>query len=228
MKLAVLFSGGKDSTFTLYYCLKQKLDVKCLITLKSSNKDSYMFHTPNINITEQQSKALNIPLLEQTTSGEKELELEVLKKAIIAAKNRYSIDTIAVGAVLSNYQSERVNKICKELQLACYSPLWHKNQELLLTEIVDSGFEIIIQSIAADGLNKKWIGRKIDKQAIAELVQLQKKFGLNPTGEGGEYESLVLNAPIFKKRIVIEKSSIIMENECTGKLIIEKIRLEDK
>ncbi|MBI5393532.1 diphthine--ammonia ligase [Candidatus Woesearchaeota archaeon] len=228
MKLAILFSGGKDSTFTLYYYLQQGWDIKCLITLKSNNKESYMFHTPNIDITKHQSKALNIPLLQQQTSGEKESELQDLKKAFVKAKEKYNIEGIAVGAVLSDYQSERVNRICEELQLKCYTPLWHKNQELLLNEMIDCGFEIIIQSIAADGLNKRWLGRRIDRQTIAELAQLQKKLGLHPAGEGGEYESLVLDAPIFKKKIVIEKSHVEMENENTGLFVIEKIRLENK
>ena len=228
MKIAILFSGGKDSTFTLYYYLQQGWDVKCLITLCSVNESSYMFHTPNIDIAKVQSKALGIPIIEQKTEGEKEKELEDLKKAFVAAKKKYHIEGVAVGALYSDYQAERVNRICEELKLKCYTPLWHKNQELLLKEMVDCGFEIVIQAIAGEGLSKKWLGRRIDCNAIEDLVKLQQKLGLHPAGEGGEYESLVLDGPMFHQKIVIEKSSIIMENECTGRLVIEKVKLEEK
>jgi len=228
MKLAILFSGGKDSTFTLYYYLQQAWDVECLITLKSINESSYMFHTPNIDLVQVQSKALGIPLIEQETAGEKEKELLDLKKAFSRAKTEFKIDGVAVGALLSDYQAERVNRICEELQLKCYTPLWHKNQEMLLREMIANGFEIIIQSIAGEGLSKRWLGRKIDEAAIDELVVLQQKFGLHPAGEGGEYESLVIDGPMFLQRLVIEKSSVLMENECTGKLVIENVKLEKK
>ncbi|MBI3032980.1 diphthine--ammonia ligase [Candidatus Woesearchaeota archaeon] len=227
-KIGILFSGGKDSTFTVYYYTIQGWDVKCLITLKSKNKASYMFHTPNIDITKLQAQAMELPLIEQTTKGEKETELQDLKKAFEKAKKQYKIEGIAVGAVASDYQAERVNRICEELQLKCFAPLWHKNQELLLKDMIDNGFCIIIQSIAAYGLTKQWLGRQITKDALNELMTLHTKFGLHPAGEGGEYESLVLDAPIFKKKLVIKKATPIIEDENTGILLIEKIALKKK
>ncbi len=228
MKIGILFSGGKDSTFTTYYYIQQGWDVKCLITLKSKNKTSYMFHTPNIDITKLQAEAMELPLIEQTTLGEKETELKDLKKAFQKAKKQYKIEGIAVGAVASDYQAERVNRICEQLDLKCFTPLWHKNQELLLKDMIDNGFNIIIQSIAAYGLTKEWLGRQITKKALKELMILHKKYGLHPAGEGGEYESLVLDCPIFKKKLMIKKAKPMMEDENTGMLAIEKIIIEDK
>jgi len=228
MRIAILFSGGKDSTFTAYYYIQQAWDVKCLITLRSENKYSYMFHTPNIDITKLQAQAMKLPLLEQQTKGEKETELQDLKKAFEKAKKQYKIKGVAVGAVLSDYQHERVNRVCESLNLKCFSPLWHKNQELLLRDMIDSGFNIIIQSIAAYGLTKEWLGRQIDIKTLAELVKMQKKFGLHPAGEGGEYESLVLDCQIFKKKLVIRSARKEMEDENTGKLVIENVELKKK
>ena|SRR3989338_3345569 len=228
MRIAILFSGGKDSTFTAYYYIQQAWDVKCLITLRSENKYSYMFHTPNIDITKLQAQAMKLPLLEQQTKGEKETELQDLKKAFEKAKKQYKIKGVAVGAVLSDYQHERVNRVCESLNLKCFSPLWHKNQELLLRDMIDSGFNIIIQSIAAYGLTKEWLGRQIDIKTLAELVKMQKKFGLHPAGEGGEYESLVLDCQIFKKKLVIRNARKEMEDENTGKLVIENVELKKK
>lgn len=228
MNVACLFSGGKDSTFALYWAVQQGWDVRCLITLKSSNTESWMFHTPNISSTSLQAKALGIPQILQPTKGEKEEELEDLKKAFLLAKKKYRVTGIVVGAILSDYQQERVNRVCHDARLKTFSPLWHKNQALLLREMIDCGFEIIIQSIAAEGLTEEWLGRRIDAAAIHDLLALQKKNGLHPAGEGGEFESMALDGPIFQKRLVIASAETKMEAPHTGVLVIKKIELEKK
>ena len=225
MKIGVLFSGGKDSVFTTYYCLQQGWDVRCLITLKSKNQASYMFHVPNIDITKYQAKALEIPILYQETRGEKEKELQDLKRALQTAQKKYGIEGLAVGALASDYQHERVNRICHELNLKCFAPLWHKPQEKLLREMIDAGFEIILSAVAAEGFSEKWLGRKIDHDALKELKGLHEKYGVSIGGEGGEYESLVLNGPIFRKRLVIKAAEKKMDGERSGVYEIKKVIL---
>jgi diphthine-ammonia ligase len=202
--------------------------VKCLITIKSRNKDSYMYHTPNIELASLQAEALGIPMLMHETEGEKEKELEELEKALVEAKKKFRIEGVVTGALYSNYQRERIEKICEKLGLKVFSPLWHANQELELREILQSGFKVIMTAVAAEGLDKSWLGRELSGKDVDKLVLLEKKMGLNVAGEGGEYESLVLDAPNFSKKIVIEKSRIIEENKNTAKLLIEKTRLEEK
>lgn len=221
MKLAAMISGGKDSLYSLNWALLQGWDVNCLITMRSSNKDSYMFHTPNIDVVEKQAESLGIPLIFADTKGEKEKELEDLKKAIFLAKKKYKITGLILGALASDYQEERFNRICHEMNLKVYSPLWHKNQEKMLKLMIDEGFEIIISQIAAEGFNKKWLGRKIDDKAYEELLELNKKFGTSVMGEGGEYESLVINAPFFRKKVNVKTFKIFMESECTGRMVVE-------
>lgn len=228
MNIAVLFSGGKDSVFTAYYYLMQGWNVKCLITLKSKNEASYMFHVPNINLTKYQAEALDIPLLTQETSGEKEKELKDLKKVLRSAQKKYTIEGLAVGALASDYQHERVNRICHELNLKCFAPLWHKSQEKLLQEMIDAGFEIIFSAVAAEGFTEKWLGRKIDNDTLNELQHLNKKYGVSIAGEGGEYESFVLNGPIFKKRLVVVKAEKKMESGCCGEYKIMKVALKKR
>lgn len=221
MKLGAMISGGKDSLFALNWALQQGWDVKCLITIRSKNKASYMFHTPNVHIVEKQAESIGIPLIYADTQGEKELELKDLKKALVDAQKKYKITGIVVGAVASDYQEERFNRICAELNLKTYSPLWHKNQKSLLQAMIKEGFDIRISQIAAHGFTKKWLGRKIDLEAYKELLELNKKYGTSIMGEGGEYESLVVNAPFFKHSIQIKNSKIIMENECTGVWVVD-------
>ncbi|MFX0199119.1 MAG: diphthine--ammonia ligase [Candidatus Hodarchaeota archaeon] len=226
MKLGVLFSGGKDSTYALFKAM-EKETVVCLISIFSKNKESYMFHTPNIHITELQARSIGLPLIQKSTEGRKEEELKDLKQAIKKAKETLKIEGVVTGAVESIYQTERIQKICDTLDLQCFNPLWLKNQIELLEEIVESGFEVIISGIFAYPLDKKWLGREIDNQSIKELVLLQEKYHISPSGEGGEIETTVLDAPFFQKRIEIQEFEI-QADENSGIFLIKKARLVDK
>jgi len=230
LRLGALFTGGKDSTYAIYTMKRQHYDVACLITLKSKNQASYMFHTPNIHLVNLLAEAMQIPLVEQETEGEKEQELNDLRQAIQKAKDRYQLDGIITGALFSNYQRDRIEKICDDLGLQIFSPLWHKDQEEELREILNAGFSVVLSSIAADGLDKSWLGRILTEQDINRLVELHKKKGLNPAGEGGEFESLVLDGPdeLFKKRIELVETKIQEESEHTAQLIVKKAVLQDK
>jgi asparagine synthase (glutamine-hydrolysing) len=227
MKLnsAVLFSGGKDSGLALSYALKFT-NVKCLIIIQSKNPESYMFHTPNISWAKVQAEAIGIPYIIQNTVGEKEKELKDLTIAIKKAKAKFKVQAIITGAIESVYQASRVQTITNSLGMECFNPLWQKDQIELLDELVQKKFEIIISSIAADGFTEKWLGRKIDNAAVLELKILSKKYGFNPAFEGGEAESMVLNAPFFKKRLIIKKAKNVMTGENTGYYDIEEVGLE--
>ena len=228
MKVASLFSGGKDSVFALCKALQKGHEVACLITIKSKRIDSYMFHIPNIEFAKLQSEALEIPVVYMNSSGVKEKELEDLKKAMEIAKKKYNVEGIVSGALASKYQSSRIKKLCDELDLISINPLWGINQEEYLRDLIKERFKVIITGIAADGLNKKWLGRKIDNNCIEDLKIIYEKNKIHLAAEGGEYETFVLDCPLFKKKIKITDSEIIMENECTGQYVIKKVDLIEK
>ena len=202
MRLGVLFSGGKDSTLALHYA-NDKEEVACLITLVSTNKESYMFHTPNINITALQAEALNLPQIAKTTPGEKEKELSDLKEAISEAARKFQIQGVVTGAVESAYQAERIQRVCNELDLWCFNPLWKHDQKALLEELIERRFKVVISGIFAYPLDERWLGKQIDPALISKLLELQQKYGISPSGEGGEIETTVLDAPEFRKKIEI-------------------------
>lgn len=204
MKLAALVSGGKDSTFAMYKALQAGHEVTDLITIKSQNPNSYMYHTPNIHLTELFSKASGIPLLVEESSGEKERELEDLERAL----RKVDVGGVVVGAIESEYQASRVERICKSLGLDVYAPLWHQDSEVLLREMVQV-LDIRITHVAAFGFDKSWLGRKMDEKTIEDLKVLSKRYGIHISGEGGEYESVVLNAPFFAKKIELVKTKKI-------------------
>jgi asparagine synthase (glutamine-hydrolysing) len=227
IKVGALVSTGKDSLYSLYLMQKRGYNVNCIITIDSRNKDSYMFHAPEIKLARLQAGAIGLGknIIIVQTKGEKEKELKELEKAVTFAKKKFKIKGIVSGALFSEYQKSRIGKICNSLKLDSFTPLWHKNQLEYLKELTDAGFEVIITKIACYGLGENWLGRKIDSAAITELEALEKRFGINVAGEGGEYETLVLSAPNFLKKIVIEETEKKMENEFTGILKIKNAKL---
>jgi diphthine-ammonia ligase len=226
VNLGVLFSGGKDSTFACHRAM-EKNTVACLITLISENMDSYMFHTPNIRRTGLQAEAMGIPLLSWPTMGQKEEELEDLKAAIAAAAELYGIEGVVTGAIESVYQATRVQRICKDLDLWCFNPLWQINQVDYLRLLLSEGFKIIISGVFAYPFDKSWVGATLTEETILKLEQLQKGYKINPSGEGGELETFVIDGPLFEKRIEILKASKTCENY-RGHFLIEDVRLVDK
>jgi len=202
MKVAALFSGGKDSVFAVYITQQFGWDVSHLVTVLPVKQDSYMFHSINIHLTERLAQAIDIPLVKKSTKGEKETELIDLKNLL----QDLEIDGVISGAIASEYQRTRIEKICDEIGIKSFTPLWHKNQELLLRDQVKAGFDIIIVGVFASGFDEAWLGKTIDEQTIDALASLHEKYKINIAGEGGEFETLVLDGPLFHKKLVIDES----------------------
>ena len=226
MKLGVLFSGGKDSTLALHMVTEHE-KAACLITLVSKNPESYMFHTPNIHVTALQAEAIGLPLITKVTDGKKEEELKDLEQAITEAITLHHIEGVVTGAVESVYQTERVQRICNHLGIWCLNPLWKRNQKRLLEELVEKRFNVIISGIFAYPLDETWLGKQLNTDLIGRLVELEKEFSISPSGEGGEIETTVLDAPLFKRRIEILASSVEARGN-SGVFKITKARLVSK
>lgn len=226
MDVAVLFSGGKDSTMAVYAALEAKEDVKYLLSVKSRNDESYMFHVPNIHITDLLSQALEIPIMSVETDGIKEEELNDLKEAF-QKLNGLGIEAVYTGALYSVYQKSRIERLASEVGLKVISPFWHVDELEYMRKIVSLGFKIVICGVAAWGLDESWLGRVIDDETIDELVRLNEKYKVDIAFEGGEAETLAIDGPIFKKRIEILKYKKDWHLD-SGVFIIEDAILKDK
>ena len=226
MDVAVLFSGGKDSTMAVYAALEAKEDVKYLLSVKSRNDESYMFHVPNIHITDLLSQALDIPIMSVETDGIKEEELNDLKDAFVKLKG-LGIEAIYTGALYSVYQKSRIEKLGSQVGLKIISPYWHVDELEYMRKIVSLGFKIVICGVAAWGLDESWLGRVIDDDTIDELIKLNEKYRVDIAFEGGEAETLAIDGPIFKKRIKILKYKKEWHLD-SGVYIIEDAVLQDK
>ncbi len=220
MRLGALFTGGKDSTYSAFLAGKDN-EVVCLMNMYSENKDSYMFHTVGDKLLEMQADALSIPLERYKTKGIKEEELFDLRHFILDIKERYGIEGVVSGALASEYQYNRINAILKDLKLASITPLWHVDIEKYLNDLIKNGFHAMIVSVSADGLDENWLGKEINREELANLIDLSRKYRFNLGFEGGEAETAVLDGPNFKYRIKIEKSSIVRD-EGKAYLHIEK------
>jgi len=216
MKLAALYSGGKDSTYAVYLAKKTGHKISVLTTIISENPDSFMFHTSNIGITMMLAENMGLRLAMKKSFGEKEKEVEDIK---IAVKD-LEVDGIVCGAIESEYQRKRVEKVCKDLDLELVVPLWKKDQAQLLRDMIKDDFKIMITSVSAEGLDESWLGRIIDEECIKDLEKLNKKHGINIAGEGGEFCTIVLNCPLFNKELKITDSEKQWDGSA-GKLIIK-------
>jgi len=207
MRLGVLFSGGKDSCFAAYKAKQAGNELVCLISIVSENPDSFMFHTPNIALTEKQAEVMNIPLLINKTQGEKEKELMDLEQAMKTAIDKYDIQGIVTGALHSEYQASRIQKLCDKLGLKCVNPLWHMDEIQYLKSLVESKFKVMIVGVAAYPLSHNWLDRIIDKKFIKDVKDLKDQYKIHPAGEGGEFETFVVNCPLFSKELKVVKKN---------------------
>jgi asparagine synthase (glutamine-hydrolysing) len=176
-----------------------------------------------MSLVDLQAKSMELPLIKISTEGEKEKELNDLEKALKLAKKKYNINGIITGALFSTYQRDRVEIIADKLGLKVFSPLWHKDQYLEVLETINLGIKPVITKIAAYGLDKSYLGKVIDKELLEHLNKLNNKFGFNIAGEGGEYETTVIDAPLFKQPIDLNKlnKKIKEIDQYTAELIIE-------
>ncbi|MCK4929067.1 MAG: TIGR00289 family protein [Methanosarcinales archaeon] len=222
MKLAALTSGGKDSIFAVHLAQLAGHEVTHLVTIKPDRDDSYMFHSINIHLVEMISRACGIPLVVETSRGEKEEELADLERALGAL----DVEGVVVGAIESVYQGSRVHRICDDLGLEVVEPLWHRDPEQLLRDMI-SVMDIRIVQVAAMGLDEKWLGRVIDSATIDELLELSRRYRIHICGEGGEYETLVLDAPFFTSRIEILDTETVWMGDM-GAFTVKDARLASK
>ena len=223
---AVLYSGGKDSTMATYKALKQGWRVKYLVSMISENLESYMYHSSNIHLTELSAQAMNIPLIKAGTKGEKEKELEDLKLVLSDLKDD-GVEAIFTGALASQYQKTRIDKLCDSLSLKSCAPLWHRDPQEYMEELIKTNFEVIIVSVSAEGLDESWLGRRIDEELLDDLLNLHDKYGVHLAFEGGEAETLVLDCPLFRQKINIIEAENIWQRD-SGHYFIKKAVLIDK
>ena len=210
VRLAALYSGGKDSTFSIFKAKQAGHDIACLISMRPISDESLLFHYPNAWITDLLANAMQTPISSfRVDKTSKEAEIKALEEAIIVAKSQYGIDGLIHGAISSKFQNQLFKRICENNKLEMIAPIWNSQGHAYLNELFSQKFHIIFVSVSAMGLERWWLGRPFDRSSLDTLAYLSKKFGFNLLLEGGEAETLVLDCPLFKaKRINIDRARI--------------------
>ena len=215
-----MFSGGKDSTYAAYLMEQQGHSIEVLVSILPSDPHSWMFHTPNLHLLPLISDAMGKKLVTERSQGSEESDLSALNRAL----SGLDVDGVIAGAIASDYQWDRINGVCEDLGIRTFSPLWRKNQEMLLREIVDCGIKTVIVGVNAEGMEEGWLGAALDHDSIDRMKDLARERGINISGEGGEFETLVLDSPMHAAPIEILETSQSRTRD-GGSLSIMKARL---
>ncbi len=212
MKLVSLFSGGKDSMYAIHLAQKQGHEVVCLLSVFAKSDESHLLHHPNLQWTQLQSESMNIPQLTAICNSEKtEDELSILSTLLLQAKEKFNIDGIVHGGIKSQFQKEKFESLCVELDLVTLSPLWDTDPLQYMNELIENNFNFIMTTVTSDGLDDTWLGKLISKSDIKILKELSEKYKFNLNFEGGEAETFVLDCPLFSNPIIINQSKKIWD-----------------
>ncbi|KAF6244828.1 diphthine--ammonia ligase [Nitrosopumilus sp. b2] len=207
MKLASLFSGGKDSTYAIYLAQKQGHDVECLLSVFTKSEESHLLHHPNIQWTKLQSESMKIPHITISSDSDKtDDELSALEILLKTAKDEYGVKGIVHGGIKSNFQKEKFEKVCSKYNLVIVAPLWNAEPEQYMNDLLEANFSFIMITVSSAGLDDSWLGKSIGINEIQTLKKLSKKFGFNLNFEGGEAETFVIGCPLFSNSIKINQS----------------------
>ena len=207
MRLASLYSGGKDSAFSLYVAEQRGHEVPYVVNIVPEDRASWIFHTPNLGCVPLFAESMGKELIVGHSTGEEDSDMRGLREAL----DGLDIDGVVSGAVWSDYQWDRMNIVCGDLGLKFIAPMWRKNQDMLLDEIISSGIKAIIVGVYAEGFDESWLGRPIDSACADDLRKLRSKYEISIMGEGGEYESMALDAPMFSHGFAVGASEKEME-----------------
>ena len=218
-----MYSGGKDSTFAMYIAEQMGHDIPYLVTIRPEDSASWVFHTPNLSVVPSMAEAMGRKLITLASEGTEEGDLRAMSEAL----SGLDIDGIVVGALWSDYQWDRINMVCGNLGLVVLAPLWRKDQDMVYDEMVSAGIEAVVAGVFAEGLDERWLGRKLDAAAKKELCALRDRYGISIMGEGGEYESMTVDSPMHLSSLEIEEADKVMERT-SGTLRVTKVSLRRK
>lgn len=226
MRVAVAFSGGKDSTYTVWLLLSQGFE-PVLLSVKPGGEGSWVFHYPNVEFTWLQAEAMGLPWIGGSSTVGEEEEVEAFKELLSEAIRCWGVEGLASGVVYSWYQKSLFEKVSESLGLKLYTPLWGKNCSKLIEEEISSGMRILVTAVAAEGFDESWLGCTLDEKALAKLRDLERRYGVSLLGEGGEMETMVVDAPFFRYTVSFSSARRVWQGS-SGYLRVEHAELKPK
>ena len=223
MRLAALFTGGKDSTYAMHVAHAMGHEVAVLCTILPRDPDSMLFHTPSLRHAHVMAQAYGLPLeVEPASPGR---ELSSLYRLLKRCRDAHGARGVVSGALRSDYQRIRYLSVTDRLGLWHLSPLWHKDQEEYMRSLVREGFRFMLTRVSAYGLPLRLLGRVVTRRDVEEIIARARRYGFNPAFEGGEAETLVLRAPLMKRGLRA-RGRRVTRPDGTGEYVVEELLLE--
>ncbi len=218
-----MFSGGKDSTYAAHLMEQAGHEVVCLVSVVPEDPHSWVFHTLNLEHLPEMARALGKDLVAVPSSGEEGADLAALEGAL----SNLEVEGVITGAIASDYQWDRINGVCQKLGLKVFSPLWRKDQLTILYDMVQAGMKAMIVGVYSDGLGREWLGRMLDRATVDQLSAVAQARGMNVSGEGGEYETLVLDSPMHSFPLVPKDVQVEFRRD-SGQLSIGRLSISER
>ena len=218
------WSGGKDCCLALYRAINNGMDVSYLANTISEDGQRSRSHGISADVIRAQSQALGIPIVQRRTTND---NYETVFIDILRDFRREGIEGGVFGDIEYDLHREWDEKVCRQADIKPYLPLWQEDQEALVNEFIDVGFESVIITVKGEFFGEEMLGKKLDKYLLSHLKEYAKTSGVTPAGEAGEYHTLVIDGPIFKKRLELLESDAI-ERQGYWYLQVHKTGLKDK
>ena len=224
-----MYSGGKDSTFAIDYALEKGWDIKYLISIKPSRTDCYLFHYATVEHTKELAEILEIPhILEKCKVADPEKEAQIVRKIVEKQQKKDPINAVVLGGTgLQETQLRSIQDALRPLGIEVFASHAGEEHDLVVEQILNKGYEIMITQVASDGL-MPWLGKKLTKENFDELKKDSLKYKFHIGFEGGYADTLVLDGPIFKKRLGVDGFERVIEDNYSGHIKISKLKVLDK
>lgn len=211
MKIIASWSGGKDSCFACHKALAEGHEVSYLVNFISREFRRVSFHGTRAHLISRQAQAIGIPLVQYTVPPDMSLYEQTFKKAVSSLK-RNGIEGMVFGDIYLQEHKDWIERVCGELGITPLLPLWGMAPERILSDFIEAGFEAVIVSARSDIFDKKWLGQRIDHTSLLGLKKLAEEKGLDVCGEQGEYHTLVVAGPLFRKRLQVTYGDRVQRN----------------
>lgn len=226
MDVAILYSGGKDSTFAIEHALEKRWNIKYLISVKPNRADCYLFHFATVELTKHMAEFLGIKHIYATcTDADPIKEADIIKKIV----EQNPVDSVILGGIgLQETQINSIREALFPLGIDVFASHTGHDHLSLMKEMINKGYDIRISEVAADGLGKNWLGQKLSNENLDEFAKASKKYGFHIGGEGGPYNTFVCDGPIFSKRLDVISFDKVMDGEFNGHINVTDFKIIDK
>ena len=229
MKVAILFSGGKDSTYAIHKAKEEGWDIRYLLSVKPTRKDCFLFHFATVEHTPFLAQQLDIRhILTGCDVADPKLEADIVKKIVVEQQKEDPVDAVILGGTgLQETQLRSIKEALAPENIDVFAAHQGRDHEELVKEMLDNGYTFVIAQVASDGL-LQMLGRKIDEESFVELKKLADKFGFHIGAEGGPWDSFILGGAIFPKEFEIAEAEKVIDDQYCGHVVIKKLNIVEK